>query len=160
MKSHTLPAKLSLRGWLELPYYIGVPYTGSFKSRVQTQDVPLSVQFRNDLLRIETWNQWTLPIVNRGMGEAWVPPGSGSFRFAPQYCSETELDKVVVELESAGAPYVHVEKPETVVEIAAEVDGWLPLGDTDAMLAGLLPYPWFWDELLPHISDIVDTYRI
>jgi hypothetical protein len=152
--------------WLELPYFIGVTYDEEVRNQFHPrQTSPARMRFRNDVVRVETWNRWAHPLPENarlsGLGEAWLDPENAAFRFAPVYCPEAEIQEVAAVLRRDGAPYVHVVQPHTVVEVVVEMHGRLPVDSRDSMLDITVPFIHGVKEvILPHLADVIDTYRV
>ena len=150
--------------WLELPYYVHAAYGGKVEVPLWSRTIEVEVRLRNDLLRLDTWNRWTDPLPAEsyagGLGEAWIDPLTTDFRFAPRYCAPEEVASVAAQLRELGAPYVHAEETETVVELRGMFPGRLPDGPWDD-LWDMMPLPHFWTSIvLPHVGRIIDAYRI
>lgn len=158
------PLEISI--WFELPYYIGVAYDADVMIRPFVEaGIPARMRFRSDVLRIDTWNAWSHPIpegaIISGLGEAWRDPRAAESRFIPRYCSETEIHDVVTSLQTAGAPYIHVARPQTVVEVYFKMIGRLPTHPFDDLLD--VTFPLFHavkPSILPQLSAVIDRYRV
>lgn len=156
-------ARIKFMAWMELPYYVGLPFETSTAGEIAGKPVELKIAFRNDLLRVLTWNRWSCDASKdepTGWGENWIQGPQSTPQFFPRYCPTDSVSGLADDLHAAGAPYVHVDELETVVEVTADIDGRLPNDAWDS-LNELHPMPsLFTDVVLPHVADAIDSYRV
>jgi hypothetical protein len=152
--------------WLEFPYFIGVNYESSFPATYNPGvEVNLHIKFRNDLLRVRTSNRWTNSDYREKQIRGLIDDPKQQVFCVPRYLTEANLDMVAELVKKHDLPYLHVERPETVVELRAEFETSLntdeALTGIHSIIADLLPGPTFFNkQVLPRLLCTVEAYRV
>ena len=159
-------SRIVFLAWLEIPYFIGVPYETVYPATYRPGiDVELGIRFRNDLLRVRTSNSWTNPDHREKQIREFLQEPKQPVFWVPRYVTEADLRGVAELVEKHNLPYLHVERPETVVELRAEFEAPSIMDETVAEVrtvgADYLPQPSFFSRhVLPRIAGAVDAYRV
>jgi len=141
-------------GWIELPYFVGIKYSKEIDLDMPGRK-PLKayVEFRNDLLKIWTGNEFDYHREYKQFETESKEESNAQFEtynFWPLYKSRDEIDVFKKNAENdKTSRYVHIEIPETVVEIKASI--------SDPYMVDVASISFV---IIPYLSKIIDAYRI
>jgi hypothetical protein len=152
------------RAWLELPFFVGVAYTATFRAEYRKGLITdVRMRLRNDLFRVATDNEWTGREGRDARLREYIDNPEKGPTWFPKYITVSEVQDFYQRAAREGLPYVHVERTETVVELSTSFEAPPPAfeeADRYAFAPEVMPHPGFFDrEVLPHLSDVIDAYR-